>query len=87
MWDQEAHLQKHQTSTSWGPFESMHIIAKGHQKLRELQAKTDIVLRGFVQNHLLSFRPDAQGQLRRFAFRFTDLYAQGGGHGRQCKNR
>ena len=43
----------------------MQVMARGYEKMLELQARTDVVLKGFVQNQLLAYRPDAQGLLQR----------------------
>ena len=72
-WEQEAELQNCPTTTSWGPFETMHVLARGYDRLRELQAKKDIVLRGFIQNHLISYRPDSQGQLQPVHLHWPDF--------------
>ena len=64
-WDQQAALEGVQPSTAWGPFESLHVVCQGYQKLQELQTRTDLVLKGFIQNQLLVYRPNAQNELVR----------------------
>jgi hypothetical protein len=64
-WDRIALVTGQCPSTDWGPYELASVCGQALEKLQTLQTSKDIVLKGFIQNQLLTYRPDANGQLQR----------------------
>ena len=61
IWDAASMKTGQRPSTKWGPFE-----------LQDLQATTDIVLKRFLQNQLLTHRPNHNGKLVRNEYEWPD---------------
>ena len=57
-WDREALATGQDRNARWGPYHVATVLGQALAKLQELQEKSDVVLKGFVQNQLLVFRPD-----------------------------